>query len=451
MESPVRAWRRWDVGEASFVEKVRRYENEIGFETDYGRLAEIYEGWLLALAEDREESVRARRALWRRIDQLDANPVRAQMLLELAIGYEFGGNAFTLRRQVTEGLRAVETLDSSPFGRKLFELYVSNLCMEPRAVDFVLRHRQDVDVEVFDDIDGRLLEDYLVAANDETTASELRFKFGGLELEYHDRLAVEKIKGYIGRRKRLGLGHLLAFGMQKLESEGMVDTSRVVSRPVDTGIFIQSVMREILNWGEVPEKSRDATELISRMEQLETRSVGLATLFGALSFFPVDYYRLRYTVRFLVSSAGLSTVMELYRQLLERPDQRGEPFHRALEAVVLSGPTSRAEGSVETYFWSYHFVVSIFPELLFQSTERLPQKVLRFFEELIETSSPSRALYRAASEQISPSRAGFRGMVGAATSASLVFDLCETCEVIVLDRYMNSKYKDWTPLFPVNS
>ena len=480
LEKPVEATLRSAVGEPEYAERVRAFHRRRLYDVDYKRLDELY-GHLLdaSVGDDSRLQVWARRRLLEEIQlSLEENPPRALRLAELVAIHEHPLRIGTFHRRLLHATRQIESKPKLDLLDELLAgLYVATYEVEPHAFKLVHRVSDRIDWERIPVASEEKLDLYLKVSDYDRAFRNLSFDFEGVTLQLADKDAAIHVAYF--REKRFEPTSVIRFVQRMLSPiEWMGSTLRVVDPAEDAaeqGLELfdnwlrdrnlaETVVEDyveagvpIAEYGDVAKLGADfIDDSVSRLRNrrvLAAAGAGLAA--GGCGPLQIPFLSLSDVPVSLGLSLDVCTRFCWYYGF----DPREHPRLPAeILAVALEGPRPEhderealfrrlAEFGIQTSF--------LVEAVGTRSLGRIAHRTLRGLVEQFSQSGYGDALAALVGEiaelrlrwQSKDRRpAPFQGaLLGAALDAALVYDVCESAQALLSDRFLERKYADWEP------
>lgn len=458
--------------------RLRAYLSKRSFEADHARLQVLYETRLRALRKGD-----ARIGAWL-VDEVErcapTNPTRAMRLLELIVASSDPSRAVTSVRLIRALDRtAPENVD--PLIARLVTLYVRTYHLESYAVEIVKRLGPHIDWTKYPDVSDADYDTYSMVSDYEASFEGFEVEYDGVRMAHTDKDAAAYVRYF--REKRTHPNVATGFVQNFAAPEEWLATSVGESRLVND--VFNAFMAELESVARSGVHAREAVETFESLgieiDQLSSitdrplpgvqhalrarrhRPILLAGLFGALSG------------GLAPATLGASSVfdapitMRLATDIAARAcwfygfDPAQDPeLPRIILAVALSGShadPADAHTNLHEFLIRRSLILASLAQgafgqvlgrsvtSLFESLRQRNSKLPRSRERLVRSLSRREATWRdrfaeRASDIALPT---VEALIAATLNMALIYDISESAEAVLTDRFLSRKYPDWSP------
>lgn len=478
LEKPVAATLRNTIGEADVHERYRSYHRRRLYRADHARLADLYEHLLeAAVRSEGPTRIWARRRLLEELARTaEHNPKRALNLAELIAVHEHPLRLGTFRHRLRHALRQIESKpELDLLDVYLAGLYVATYDIEPYALQYVHRVADRIDWSEHPVADGRKLELYLKVSDYESAFENLTFEIDGTTLGLEDKDASLRVLYFFEKRfeptsfirfLRRSLAPVEWLGSTLKSADSLEETAergielfrawlerrdlrhRVVREYATSGV-------SVANFDEIADMGADFIgEHVVRLRNQRLVAAAGAGLFAGVAG-PVGSPGLALADIPAKLALGLEAGALFCWYYGFDPREHPEMPLEIL-AVALDGPRPRSMSPVRLQRSLAEFAIqtSFFVEAVgTRSLGRIVGRTLRglieefsdsgygdSFAALMEHFAISRLEATAAERRSIP----FWGAIlGAVVDAAFVYDVCESAQAVLTDRFLARKYPEW--------
>jgi len=460
-------------------ERLRHFDRRCLYEADHPRLRALYETELVALRRGD-----ARVGAWL-VDEVERaaveNPVRAMRLLELIISETHPGpTVWSVRLIRAIDTSGVSTLD--PLMERLLSLYVRTYHLEPYAVRLVKRLGRAVDWSKYADVSIADLDTYLMVSDYEAPFAAFEVEYEGVRMAHTDKDAAAYVRYF--REKRDDPNLVTRFVQNFRTPTDWLATGLGESSAVDALFSLlmqefESIARAGVHSEEVLETFHDLGTQIERLDELIERPIpGVQQALRARRHRPILLAGFVGALGggLAPHTLGASAVfdapllMRLATDIAARScwfygfDPAEDPqLPLAIMAVALSGssPESVDADDVRRLFHTFLIRKSLIVASISQGA--IAQVLGPSLHSLFDIASSSRRKRRISTDrlvgQLTRRQASWRdrvvegaahfvlptveALIGAALNMAIIYDISESAEAVLTDRFLARKYSDW--------
>jgi hypothetical protein len=478
LERPVAAAMRLSVGDRDRYGRLQAYHHRRRYEVDYARLHELYD-YLLegSVAGSAELRLWARRRLIEEIDRTAAeNPRRALKLAELVAIHEYPRRFGRFGHRIAHALDEIAAQpELDILAEYLVGLYVATYDIEPYALRFVDRLADRVDWEANPVTDGARLELYLKVSDYDRAFEGLTFEIEGMTLQLGDKDAAMRLRYFVERRfeptsvvrfmrRVLAPVEWMGATLQTLDpledaaergielfrgwSEGRDLSEHVVETYTEAGVPVET-------FADVAQLEADFVEEMADHVRRTRMAVGAGAGVVAGACGPMQTRLLSLSDIPVKLSLGLEACARMCWYYGFDPRKHPDLLAEIL-AVALEGPDFTFDDPVEMHRALGEFAIqtSFLVEAVgTRSLGRIAGRMVGGLVEQFVDGGAGEAMAatveriarlqldgRARGREPAPIRAA---LLGGAIDAAFVYDLCESAQAVLIDRFMARKYASW--------
>lgn len=477
LERPVQAAIRLTVGHPDHRAQLTAFHAQRLYNATPARLQQLYAPLLDVLAAGQFPAGKsALRHLEREVELTAANnPFRAMRLMELATARAAG-------RPIQQVLLNAQSLDR--LTERLLTLYVRTWHVDPIAARFVRAHASDVHWELFDDVRATDVETYQLVADYEATFGAREATLLGVPIAHVDKDAAARVRYFQSSRTN---PNSVARALRTLELPEKLPVTHLGGAR-----WLSQLTAELMLQFQVRAEQLDLREEVLRELARVGAPVNSWADIGALPITKIEAALARGRQRDLLvaaatggaagilapSTTGLSAIMDvpLLMSLIADTcarhcwyygfDPREVPeLPVVILAVALGGVEAQFDDPDDVRHRLQRYLVrrSILLAALGQGVmsqlagptvgvllDRFApaRKSIGFSSALgrlgVRNRQSERPLARTMRRAVLPA---IDGVFGAAFNVSLIYDLCESAQAVLADRFFARKYAEWEPRF----
>ncbi len=479
LERPMAAAIRMALTRPDREAELRAYHSQKRYDVSSIRIRHLYRTRLRAVSEGN-----ARQGAWLLSEverTAEHNPRRAMHLLEHLIGYSNAGSG-SAGAQLVHVLELADELD--PLLERLATLYVRCFALEPHAYQFVERHAEAINWSNYPDVDPADVDVYFSVADYERGFENRQVEYAGVLIDHNDKDGAAHVRYFAEKRTNPNTvtGTISNFEVPTDWLAGELGESDIINRlfvELMDALEVQSakpnyarkVLQQFAIAGEPVDRIEEIQALpLPKIHRTAKRSRQKPMLWSAAAG-AVGGALAPTTLGFSATFDGpalMYQVTQVCSQMcwyfgFDPADDPALPLTILAVALTGSRPESVNEEDVYRQFHAFLVRKSIIMAAIAQGagTQVLGNTLVSF----LDMYKSSRRSFKLSGERmlrwIRRDEDDWRsrvietanqlalpageGLLGAALNLALIYDVYESAEAVLTDRYLDRKYPDWKP------